>query len=242
MVWAKRSAARLSKGLVLKGSCDVLPCEAGGLRIVASKLGILAPCVLRSFQFADDTKYFGTMRYTAMDYINCQSLDSCWEGLGDEQKLGRFTANRPMILETQSVKHRSQGQLVVDHVVDDSSLITGPVHSRTRPSLKAGSITSWRPVRNSIRLCKISPPSSSQSSSLPISPRNLILDQDGLVWLVDWADAGTYPPAFESAALASQMSFPDFSAMELSFLPRYPDEERQLHSSGYGLTTAALSE
>ncbi|GFF33957.1 kinase-like protein [Aspergillus udagawae] len=59
---------------------------------------------------------------------------------------------------------------------------------------------------------------------------------------MDWADAGIYPPAFESAALASQMSFPDFSTMVLSFLPRYPDEETQLHSIGYGLTTAALSE
>jgi thiamine kinase-like enzyme len=33
-----------------------------------------------------------------------------------------------------------------------------------------------------------------------ISPRNLILDQHGQIWLVDWAYSGAYPPGFESAA------------------------------------------
>ncbi|RAH80812.1 hypothetical protein BO86DRAFT_274124, partial [Aspergillus japonicus CBS 114.51] len=37
-----------------------------------------------------------------------------------------------------------------------------------------------------------------------ISPRNLVLDEAGNVWLVDWADAGAYPPAFETAALLAQ--------------------------------------
>ncbi|GFF33960.1 hypothetical protein IFM46972_04065 [Aspergillus udagawae] len=93
---------------------------------------------------------------------------SLLEGLGDEQKLGCLTTNRPMILEMQSVKHQSQGQMAVDHVVDESLLITVPVHSRTRPSLKAGSIISWRSITNTIRLRKVSSPSDSPSSFLPI--------------------------------------------------------------------------
>jgi thiamine kinase-like enzyme len=53
-------------------------------------------------------------------------------------------------------------------------------------------------------------------SHLDISPRNLILDPDGRVWLIDWAYAGGYPPIFEAATLASQGQFPDFNQDLLS--------------------------
>jgi thiamine kinase-like enzyme len=74
-----------------------------------------------------------------------------------------------------------------------------------------------------------------------ISPRNLILDQDKQVWLIDWAYSGAYPPVFESAALLTQPSFTDFNEMVLSLIPRYPEEEVQLDAIAYGLTTAALA-
>ncbi|KAJ5704566.1 Aminoglycoside phosphotransferase [Penicillium majusculum] len=67
-----------------------------------------------------------------------------------------------------------------------------------------------------------------------ISPRNLILDRDGKVWLIDWADAGAYPPAFESAALLAQQFFISFNEAVLSLIPRFPEEERQLDSITYG--------
>ncbi|KAJ5501931.1 Ribosomal protein L39e [Penicillium fimorum] len=37
-----------------------------------------------------------------------------------------------------------------------------------------------------------------------ISPLNLILGDNGEVWLIDWANARAYPLAFESAALLAQ--------------------------------------
>ena len=54
----------------------------------------------------------------------------------------------------------------------------------------------------------------------------MILDSEGKAWLVDWADAGAYPPAFETAALGEQSAFKDFSAMLLDLLPRFPVEEK----------------
>ena len=74
-----------------------------------------------------------------------------------------------------------------------------------------------------------------------MSPRNFILDDNGDVWLIDWAHAGAYPPAFESAALLAQQFFIDFNEAVLSVIPRFPEEERQLDSIAYGLTTAALA-
>lgn len=61
------------------------------------------------------------------------------------------------------------------------------------------------------------------------------------MWLIDWAFSGAYPPAFESAALSIQSHFADFNEAVLSLIPRYPEEEMQLDSIGYGLTTAALA-
>lgn len=74
-----------------------------------------------------------------------------------------------------------------------------------------------------------------------ISPRNLILDQHDHAWLIDWAYSGAYPPVFESAALSIQPFFTDFNEAVLSLIPRYPEEESQLDSIAYGLTTAALA-
>ncbi|CDM29905.1 Protein kinase-like domain [Penicillium roqueforti FM164] len=74
-----------------------------------------------------------------------------------------------------------------------------------------------------------------------ISPRNLILDQHEQVWLIDWAYSGAYPPVFESAAISIQPFFTDFNEAVLSLILRHPEEEMQLDSIAYGLTTAALA-
>ena len=61
------------------------------------------------------------------------------------------------------------------------------------------------------------------------------------MWLIDWANAGAYPPAFESAALMAQQFFPSFNEAVLAVIPRFPEEELQLDSITYGLITAALA-
>lgn len=41
-----------------------------------------------------------------------------------------------------------------------------------------------------------------------ISPRNLILDDDGKLWMIDWDLAGWYPPYFEYACIAEDIGVP----------------------------------
>ncbi|KAJ9219558.1 hypothetical protein DTO027B5_4826 [Paecilomyces variotii] len=236
------TVVRLSKDLVLKGGGDVLPCETKVLQLVASKSNIRAPRVHRSIHFNDNTKYFGMMGYIVMDYIDGEPLDRCWGDLSDEQKMDVAKQTAQMIIEMQSIK-----------LLEPGPIGGGPcrgrffTHYSAGPFKDAAEFEGW--FNHKLDICK---KYKHASSDLPpfkftefvlthqdISPRNLILDRNGLVWLVDWADAGAYPPPFEIAALHSQSQFPDFNDMVLSLLPRYPLEEHQLDSIEYGLLTAA---
>ncbi|KAL3430210.1 hypothetical protein BDV09DRAFT_189481 [Aspergillus tetrazonus] len=218
------TVVRLSKNLVLKGGGNVLPCKAEVLQLIASKLNIRAPRVHRSLQFMDDTKYF-----------------CCWRDLC-MMDVARQTAH--MNIEMQSIK-----------LLEPGPIGGGPcrgrffTHYSAGPCKDAAEFEGW--FNHKMDICKTY---KHALSDLPpfkftrfvlthqdISPRNLIMDRNGLVWLVDWTDAGSYPPAFETAALRSQSQFVDFNDMVLSLLPRYPLEEQQLHSIGYALSIAALA-
>lgn len=235
---------RLSKNLVLKGGGNVLPCEAEVLRLINSKSSIRVPRVHRSFQLDDETQYFGTAGYIVMDYIDGQPLDTFWNDLNDNKRKDISVQVARMIMDMQSIRISQPGPIG-----------GGPCRGRFFTDYSAGpfkdkfEMESW--FNHKLEICKTYnqapqdiPPFKFTDfvfTHQDLSPRNLILDRDGLVWLVDWADAGAYPPAFESAALASQSSFPDFNEMVLSLLPPHPVEIRQLRSITYGLTTAALA-
>ncbi|RJE21393.1 Phosphotransferase enzyme family [Aspergillus sclerotialis] len=240
----KTTVVRLSKDLVLKGGGNVLPCEAKVLELVASKSNIRATRVHRSLHFMDNTKYFGSMGYIVMDYIDSEPLDSCGGDLSDEQKMDVATQTAKMIIEMQSISLLEPGPIGGEPC--RGRFFT---HYSAGPFEHVAEYEGW--FNHKLDICKAYkhapsdiPPFKFTEFVLThhdISPRDLILDRNGLVWLVDWADAGSYPPAFETAALSSQSQFVIFNDMVLSLLPRYPLEERQLDSIGYGLSIAALA-
>ena len=212
----------------------MLPCEEKVLQLVASKSNIRAPRVHRSLHLMDDTKYFSTM----------EPLDGCWEDLSDEEKMDIARQTAQMIPEMQSLK-----------LLEPGPIGGGPcrgrffTHYSAGPFKDAAEFEGW--FNHKLDICKTYKHALSDIPAFKftefvlthqdVSPRNLILDRNGLVWLVDWADAGSYPPAFETAALRSQPQFIDFNDMVLSLLRRYPLEEQQLGSIGHALSTAALA-
>lgn len=74
-----------------------------------------------------------------------------------------------------------------------------------------------------------------------IAPRNLILDAQGKVWMIDWGVAGVYPPGFEQAALQAQSSWNgEFAEMVLARLSDGQERVmKQFAMIGYGLSVAA---
>ncbi|EAU36807.1 predicted protein [Aspergillus terreus NIH2624] len=238
------TVVRLSNTLVMKGGGNVLPGEAEMLRLLTSRTAIRTPRVYRSFQVKDDTQYFGTTGFIVMDFIPGQPLDECWDCLSRDTRGNIAVQVAEMIQEMQSLELSPPGPIG-----------GGPCRGRfftdysAGPFMDSADMEAW--FNHKLDICKSIgqapkdiPPLHFTKFVLThhnISPHNLILDQHGHVWLIDWAYSGAYPPVFESATLSIQPSFIDFNEAVLSRIPRYPEEERQLNSIAYGLTTAAFA-
>ena len=70
--------------------------------------------------------------------------------------------------------------------------------------------------------------------------RNIILDLDGKLWLIDWSNAGFHPPYFEVAAIVRA----DLQDAYRGFLKKMPmdtwkEEIGRLFAIGFALTTGA---
>lgn len=74
-----------------------------------------------------------------------------------------------------------------------------------------------------------------------IAPRNLVLDAQGRVWIIDWGVAGVYPPGFEQAAF--QVQSPRNEEFTNMVLARLSDRQErvmeQFATIAYGLSVAA---
>ncbi|KAJ5615021.1 Aminoglycoside phosphotransferase [Penicillium hordei] len=238
------TVVRLSETLIMKGGGSVMTSEAEMLRLIASRTTIRAPRVYRSFQVKDDTQYFGTSGYIVMDFIPGQPLNECWNGISRDTQGKIATQIAEMIQELQSIELLQPGPA-------SEQPCRGPFFTdySAGPFKDTTEMEAW--FNHKLDICKSVhqapidiPPFHFTKFVLThhdISPRNLILGQDEQVWLIDWAYSGAYPPAFESAALSIQPFFTDFTKAVLSLIPRYPEEEMQLDSIAYGLTTAALA-
>ncbi|KAJ5501771.1 Aminoglycoside phosphotransferase [Penicillium expansum] len=216
---------RLSRHLVMKGGGSVLPCEAKTLNLVASKTGIRAPRVHRSFQVEDETQYFGTKGYIVMDFISGQPLDECWTDLPYDNQRQIAMQIADMIKEMQSVVISQPGPLG-----------GGSFRGRFFTDYSAGPFKDSAEVQgwfnHKLDICKHV--NQCPKDIPPFRFTTFVLTHQDIMWLIDWAHAGAYPPAFESAALLAQQFFTGFNEAVLSVIPRFPEEERQLDSIAYG--------
>lgn len=238
------TVVRLSKALVLKCGDSVLAPEAKTLKLVHSETGIRVPRVHRSFQIDDETKYFGTMGYILMDYIDGDNVGDCWKHLTKNQKENIVHQTAEMVAQLQAIDFPTAGPLG-----------GGPCRGRFFTDYSAGPFKDAAEMQNwfnhKLAICKHFNQAPKDTPAFEftkfvlvhqdISPRNMMFDESGAVWLIDWADAGAYPPAFEPAALGLQLRFSEFNRMVLDVIPGYAAEVKQLHSIEYGLTVASFA-
>ncbi|EIW85695.1 hypothetical protein CONPUDRAFT_48136, partial [Coniophora puteana RWD-64-598 SS2] len=183
--------------------------------LVRASSHIPVPAVLRVLRA-------GSRQAVVMEYITGETVENCWGKLGLWQRLRVVWSIRSYIQQLRRilVSNTHQGTHFPGPIGDEprlcyaSFLVTlsmanlflkggGPFHSYDE-------LTQWfnHKVEATRRFSGALPPELSFDSSFPlvlthfdISPRNVIVDDNSRVWLIDWEHAGFYPQWFEYSAL-----------------------------------------
>jgi hypothetical protein len=170
-----------------------------------------------------------------MDYIEGRSVEECWDDLSEKQRANIIMQVASMITTLQSVQ-----------VIQDP----GPVDCNRClcrgcwfTDMGAGPFGTIREMEDwfnrKLAICqhfKQAPATVSPFrfeklvlTHQDIAPRNLILGPSGMVWLIDWGDAGIYPLGFEVASLVKRRhSAPQFTDLLLEQVPKHEHLVEQL--------------
>ncbi|KAF2759358.1 kinase-like protein [Pseudovirgaria hyperparasitica] len=241
----RNRVSRITRGLVIKSHTYTLPSEVNAMELVAEKTSIRVPKVHRSF-FVQSYGLFQSLGYIVMDYIDGLSLDKCWETLPQSTRDDIIHQVADMIAQLQSVQLPTPGPLG-----------GGPSQGKWFTPYGAGPFTGpldlekyfnerLQIAKNFSRVSKSIPPFNLETSifvltHLDIAPRNLVLDSDGKVWLIDWANSGAYPPMLEIATLvADQEKCKSFYETLLQKVRRDEDAIEQFMSGNSVKDVAAL--
>ncbi|EEP79738.1 predicted protein [Uncinocarpus reesii 1704] len=235
---------RLSRTLVLKGGELARPCEAEIMKLVHAKTSIPVPKVHRVLKIKTQDTFFGCQCYFVMDFIEGDTIQDCWEDLSQAQREDVVSQVAAMFIALQSAQVPQQPgpvdcQLCKAKGCWFSDIGGGPFRDIT-------AMEDW--FNRKLEICQsfkqapdAVPPFCFDKLVLThqdIALRNLILDPEGKVWLIDWGDAGIYPEGFEYAAIAARRwTAVLFTDMLFERIPKYLEMEWQLSQIMYALTT-----
>lgn len=225
--------ARISRNLVIKKSMLTLPSEAEAMKLVSQRTSIHLPRVYRSFTVYGTGGIYDSTGYIVMDYIDGVCLSKCWEKLLPNEREDVIRQVVDMIRELQSLQIPLVGPIG-----------GGPSHGRWFSIYGSGPFTGVSDfeeycngrleIAKRTRKTPTSTPPFKFSSFVmthqDIATRNLILDPDGRLYLIDWGCAGAYPPIFEAATIARELDDDEFSHSVLQRLEYNQQAFQQLMS------------
>lgn len=236
---------RLSHNLVLKSGTDVLASEGETMRYVMTTFPeVRLPRVYRYFNVDFPISYFGVKGYIVMDYVDGLSLDSCWDQLSQEVQKKIVIQVAAMVNQLQSIHSDSPGVIGggISRGIWFSDYGAGPFTTKEI-------FEKW--INWKLGLSKHYKRAAANVPQIEyhyfvlihgdLSPRNLILDADNRVWLIDWGCAGVYPPIFEAASVKHQVQFKGFAQLLLPLIYNHADELAQLESCSYGINRVVFS-
>jgi aminoglycoside phosphotransferase (APT) family kinase protein len=242
---------RLSKSLVVKGGEGVALSESQNMIFAAESLHLPVPRVYRTFTAAIPDNFSGQLvkgHFIVMDYVSGPTVEESWDSLDSSQRES-VTGQVAAIINTMQLTPLELSPGPVGRTRDQK--FEGPwfTDSGAGPFTTLQDLEDW--CNHKIDVCirfkqasRHAPRFRFRSVVLThqdIAPRNLILDTQGKVWIVDWGIAGVYPPGFEQAALREQSGWNgEFLEMVLARLSdRQEHVMNQFATIGYGLSVAA---
>lgn len=180
--------------------------EVLNMRFVLEHTTIPTPNIYSVVPFPD----FKHDAYLVMDYVHGQRLDSAWPRLSIWAKLRVAWILRSYIRQLRRIKH-------------PRSSIPGPLGSGPRrfpegaldslhdlgPFSDAAELTTFLNAR-SRRMHGVEIPREYEEferlvfTHADLNMRNIILDDEGRVWLIDWDWSGFYPQSWEFTSMAAQ--------------------------------------
>lgn len=236
---------RLSKNFVLKSGEGVSASEGETMKYVMKNFPeVRLPKVYRCFNVESPPPDSDAKGYIVMDYVEGLSLDHCWDELSPEVHKNIAAQVAAMVNQLQSIRSDHPGVIGggVSEGIWFSDYGAGPFETKD----VFEKWINWKLELS--KTCKRASPDIPQIDCHyfvlihgDLSPRNLILDTNNQVWLIDWGCAGFYPPVFEAASAKHQIHFPTFAQLLLPLIYNNADELKQLESCHFGINRVPFS-
>ncbi|KAJ6618815.1 kinase-like domain-containing protein [Mycena sp. CBHHK59/15] len=238
------SIVQISPDKVVKSVC-VHATEAFNMEFVRAHTGINVPAVHLVFARAGVT-------YIVMDYIRGRTVQEAWDSLDGPQRHSVVSQVASALAELRSLppstipgpcgsdgKSKLRGRYFTDYGA-------GPF--RTHHDLAAWLNAKLLVARKTNANAAEGRSAFDGSRALvfthhDIAPRNLIIDDGGRVWLIDWELSGWYPEYFEYACIVSDVGVPEvrpptgWNEAILSQMTAYEEEYAMLGSIAWVLDT-----
>lgn len=212
----------LSNGLLAKRKIGVTEAEMRTMLFIRQNTRIPVPDVHLMFTGRDDDKVF------VMDRISGRCLQDHWVTLTDEEHDSVLSQLQDYLQQLRSIPvplYQAPGP------IDGSRLMVMWFSEDGKEPFESNAeMVAWQ---NRLLAHNTRPDDERRFVERPlvfthqdISPRNLILDDDGKLWIIDWELAGWYPDYFESACIRSDFGdycHPIPPGWHSSVLPLFPD-------------------
>ncbi|CDO77830.1 hypothetical protein BN946_scf184714.g5 [Trametes cinnabarina] len=186
--------------------------EVATMRLVHQASSIPVPAVRRVFDV-------GRMKAMVLEYIPGKTLGECWAHLGLWQRFRIIWSLRGYIRQLRRIPapYAMQGTPFPGPVASEPQLCVGPMFTEygAGPFASYEELTTWFMHKLDVnrRITKFPPEPMTFDSSMPLvlthldlHPRNILVDPNHKVWLIDWEFAGFYPQWFEYAAMRGAWS------------------------------------
>jgi tRNA A-37 threonylcarbamoyl transferase component Bud32 len=240
---------RLSNNILVKYGWHIELAEARNMQFVYENEPLVrVPKCFRSFQVEDkdSISVFSTITYIVMEYIPGTVLSDCWNKMSENRRQNVCDKVVEAICKLQQLHVQRPGPI-------GGGLCRAPNElfslAGAGPFSSIADIEKWYSHR--LWLCKRMrrvqddrPPfegtfgDSMVMSHLDIAMRNIIIQADDAICLIDWGFAGAYPSHFERYVLERQQPCDrEFLDRVLERLPEYKNEIEKLEIIGFALTS-----
>lgn len=224
----------IGDGLLVKYGAGVRMTEVHNALYARSHTSIPIPNIHLAFRQSG-------ILYVVMDYIHGESLLHRWNDLTEEQLANVLSQLKDYLSQLRNLRGSVPGP--VDGTRCEGTWFT--VYGKG-PFPTYDDFVAWlnRMLRHSKAENLVEPFSTAHPlvfTHQDISPRNLIVDESGKLWIIDWDMAGWYPIYFEYACIQQDIGVPQaptpvgWRKAALSVLPDYSKEYRSLQAIAWAL-------